>query len=203
MSRHCFRHCFSMRGRRVGCSELLFCGKGKGEIKKVFVDAKVYIVGWFGLRFPANLRAKRSADEPGGASARDPEAHVSGVTEDLANQNQSKFGQREQRRAEAWERKTRKSSKQKVPNSPSVPLLPNPRSSPIAPVNFTRALVIKIQKKMRSQKVCLLASPVTRRRWALRLYNAYTSQAKSASNSFPILCSALPTSMWKISPAFC
>jgi len=56
---------------------------------------------------------------------------------------------------------------------------------------------------MRSQKVCLLASPVTRRRWALRLYNAYTSQAKSASNSFPIFCSALPTSMWKISPAFC
>src|SRR2546421_6807972 len=105
MSRHCFRHCFSMRGRRVGCSELLFCGKGKGEIKKVFVDAKVYIVGWFGLRFPANLRAKRSADEPGGASARDPEAHVSGVTEDLANQNQSKFGQREQRRAEAWREK--------------------------------------------------------------------------------------------------
>ena len=70
----------------------MFCGKGKGEIKKVFVDAKVYIVGWFGLRFPANLRAKRSADEPGGASARDPEAHVSGVTEDLANQNQSEFG---------------------------------------------------------------------------------------------------------------
>ena len=100
-----FRHCFSMGGRGVGCSELLFCGKGKGEIKKVFVDAKVYIVGWFGLRFPANLRAKRSADEPGGASARDPEAHVSGVTEDLANQNQSKFGQREQRRAEGWREK--------------------------------------------------------------------------------------------------
>src|SRR5947199_1396526 len=58
-----FRHCFSIGGRGVGCSELLFCGKGKGEIKKVFVDAKVYIVGWFGLRFPANLRAKRSGDD--------------------------------------------------------------------------------------------------------------------------------------------
>ena len=84
---------------------MLFCGKGKGEIKKVFVDAKVYIVGWFGLRFPANLRRRGQVMIPGGASARDPEAHVSGVTEDLANQNQSKFGQREQRRAEAWERK--------------------------------------------------------------------------------------------------
>ena len=105
VSGNCFRHCFSMGGRGVGCSELLFCGKGKGEIKKFFVDANAYIVGWFGLRFPANLRAKRSGDDTGGVSARDPEAHVSGVTEDLANQNQSKFGQREQRRVEAWREK--------------------------------------------------------------------------------------------------
>src|SRR5438309_10025305 len=44
MSRHCFRHCFSMRGRRVGCSELLFCGKGKRETKKHYVGVGPYIV---------------------------------------------------------------------------------------------------------------------------------------------------------------
>jgi len=53
---------------------------------------------------------------------------------------------------------------------------------------------------MRGQNYCLPASPVTRRRWGLRLYNAYSCQGKGASNSIQSFAALLQASLLKTSP---
>ena len=53
---------------------------------------------------------------------------------------------------------------------------------------------------MRGQNYCLPASPVTRRRWGLRLCNAYSCQGKGASNSIRSFVALLQASLLKTSP---
>src|SRR3954451_17890986 len=78
--------------------------------------------------------------------------------------------------------------------------IPQARSRPHLPCKFHRAFQIKLQEKMRGQNYCLLASPVTRRRWGLRLYNAYSCQGKDASNSIRSFVALLQASLLKSSP---
>src|SRR3954451_6664932 len=78
--------------------------------------------------------------------------------------------------------------------------IPQARSRPHLPCKFHRAFQIKLQEKMRGQNYCLLASPVTSRRWGLRLYNAYSCEGKGAARSVRSFVALLQASLLKTSP---